>query len=118
MAENLQMVLDNQNSWIYVIDPDTYALKYINARPTPLLRRPVWECRVTKLSLKEYSLQNLPCARYPVNINQTMEVYNPVLKVWSMADASYIRWESQDAVCSPAMILRRIRNKTGDAARY
>ena len=26
-----------------------------------------------------------------------MEVYNPLLKVWSMADASLIRWGGEDA---------------------
>ena len=51
---------------------------------------------------KAFFDRNTPCRICPVrdiriNINQTMEVYNPVLKVWSMADASYIRWESQDA---------------------
>ena len=30
-------------------------------------------------------------------INYTMEVYNPVLKVWSSADASRIHWGGKDA---------------------
>lgn len=31
-ARNLRMILDNQNTWIYVIDPDTYVLHFINAK--------------------------------------------------------------------------------------
>ena len=98
MAENLQMVLDNQNSWIYVIDPDTYALKYINAKTYAIAP----SARLGMPCYKAFFDRNTPCRICPVrdiriNINQTMEVYNPVLKVWSMADASYIRWESQDA---------------------
>ena len=31
-AENLHTLLDAQNSWIYVIDPDKYELLYINAK--------------------------------------------------------------------------------------
>ncbi|MFR5415414.1 MAG: PAS domain S-box protein, partial [Enterocloster bolteae] len=43
-----------------------------------------------------------PCQRCPMKqvedkINYTMEVYNPVLKVWSSADASRIHWGGKDA---------------------
>ena len=98
MAENLQMILDNQNSWIYVIDPDTYALKYINAKTYSIAP----DAHLGMPCHKAFFDRDTPCERCPVhdiriNINQTLEVYNPVLKVWSIADASYIRWESQDA---------------------
>lgn len=98
MAENLQMVLDNQNSWIYVIDPDSYELKYINAKtyaiaPNAALGIPCYEAFFNR---KE------PCKRCPARdirtkINRTMEVFNPLLNVWSLADASFIHWESGDA---------------------
>ena len=32
---NLERVLNNQNSWIYVIDGDTYELRYINEKDAP-----------------------------------------------------------------------------------
>lgn len=31
-AAGLQMALDNQNSWIYIIDPDDFHLIYINEK--------------------------------------------------------------------------------------
>jgi PAS domain-containing protein len=31
-AEELRFILDNQDAWIYVVDPDSYALCYVNAR--------------------------------------------------------------------------------------
>lgn len=35
--EALQAILDAQNSWIYVIDPDTYELLYINRKTMSLV---------------------------------------------------------------------------------
>ena len=66
MAENLQMVLDNQNSWIYVIDPDTYALKYINAKtyaiaPSARLGMPCYKAFFDRNT----PCRICPCARYP-----------------------------------------------------
>ena len=43
-----------------------------------------------------------PCEECPAknisrNINRTMEIFNPVLNVWTEADASLIRWGEKDA---------------------
>ena len=43
-----------------------------------------------------------PCSKCPMKdidqkINCTLEVYNPILKVWSLADASLIRWRKKEA---------------------
>ena len=35
--QNLCSLLDAQSSWIYVVDPDTYMLKYINAQAQRLI---------------------------------------------------------------------------------
>ena len=35
-AEEVTSILDNQNAWIYIIDPDTCRLKYPNARTREL----------------------------------------------------------------------------------
>lgn len=55
-------------------------------------------------------------------INYTMEVYNPVLKVWSSADAPGYTGAERMPACCAAMILHAIRrrkkivqiNKTGE----
>lgn len=97
-AQNLQLILDNQNSWIYVINPDTYILYYINAKTHTIAPS-------AKLGMRCYEAffdRKNPCTRCPARgvreaINQTLEVFNPVLKVWALADASYIQWESREA---------------------
>lgn len=98
MAVNLQMILDNQNSWIYVIDPDTYVLKYINAKTYALAP----DARLGMRCYEAFFNREAPCKRCPARgirdtINQTLEIYNPILRVWAMADASFIHWESKDA---------------------
>lgn len=97
-AQNLQMVLDNQNSWIYVIDPDTYELEYINEKTYKIAP----EAQLGMRCYNAFFNRESPCKQCPAynireNVNKTMEIYNPVLKVWSLADASFIRWGIQDA---------------------
>lgn len=95
---DLHTLLDTQNSWIYVIDPDAYTLQYINARTYAL----VPDARVGMCCHKAFFQRNEPCENCPARkiretINQTLEVYNPVLQVWTMADASLVRWSGRDA---------------------
>ena len=98
MARDLEMVLDNQNSWIYVIDPDTYLLRYINAKTREIAP----DSQIGMPCYQAFFDRRQPCDQCPARnirekVNQTMEVYNPVLKVWTIADASFIHWGQQDA---------------------
>ncbi|MCH1983039.1 diguanylate cyclase [Ruminococcus sp. OA3] len=97
-VENLHTLLDSQNSWIYVIDPNTYELRYINAKTSKIAPA----AKVGMSCHKAFFDRMIPCAACPMkdirkNTNKTMEIYNPLLKVWSLADASLIRWGSQEA---------------------
>lgn len=97
-ADGLRMILDNQNSWIYVIDPDTFALQYINAKTYAIAP----ESKVGMLCYEAFFNRTAPCEVCPARdirskVNRTLEIYNPVLKVWSMADASFVRWGNRDA---------------------
>lgn len=97
-AENLKMLLDHQNSWIYVIDPDTFELHYINEKT----KRIAPQSKLGMRCHEAFFERTEACVDCPVKdirnkINATIEKYNPVLKVWSSADASYIKWENKDA---------------------
>lgn len=96
--KDLRMLLNTQNSWIYVIDPDSFRLQYINAKTHEI----VPEARVGMHCYEAFFHRSSPCAQCPARgirekVNHTMEIYNPVLKVWSIADASLIRWSGKDA---------------------
>ena len=97
-AEDLRTILDNQNSWIYVIDPDRYTLLYINAKT----QHTVPEVQLGMRCYEAFFHRDSPCERCPARgirqaRNQTLEVYNPLLQVWSLADASLIGWGDRDA---------------------
>lgn len=97
-ARDLRTLLDTQNSWIYVIDPDTCQLQYINAKTYAL----VPDAKIGMRCYEAFFKRKEPCEicaarNIRETVNQTLEIYNPVLKVWSLADASLIRWSGKDA---------------------
>lgn len=99
-ARSLMEVLDNQNSWIYVIDPESCELMYINRKTRTIAPN----AREGMRCYEAFFERSAPCVECPARQmrqsgqpNFTMEVYNPVLCVWSAADASSITWKGKDA---------------------
>ena len=98
-AAAMKTVLDNQNSWIYVIEPGTYRLLYINQKTKDL----VPSSEAGMYCYEAFFDRTAPCVRCPARSvgnaskNCTMEVYNPLLRVWSSADASLITWKNRPA---------------------
>ena len=98
LAEDLRTILDHQNSWIYVVDPEDYSLLFVNDKT----RESVPEVRLGMRCYEAFFHRERPCERCPLEkarhtVNFTMEVYNPVLKIWSSADASQIHWGDKTA---------------------
>ena len=98
LAEDLCTVLDHQDSWIYVVDAKTKELLYINEKTHRLAP----DSRVGMRCHEAFFCKDEPCSKCPMKdidqkINCTLEVYNPILKVWSLADASLIRWRKKEA---------------------
>lgn len=98
--QNLCSLLDAQSSWIYVVDPDTYMLKYINAQAQRLISGAKAGTRCYE-ALFGYST---PCERCPMKEKlacpagaEQMELYNSRLKIWNLAEASTIKWDGTDA---------------------
>ena len=114
-AAAMKTVLDNQNSWIYVIEPGTCRLLYINQKTKDL----VPSSEVGMYCYEAFFDRTEPCARCPARSvgsaskNCTMEIYNPMLRVWSSADASLITWKNRPAcLLSCHDITRYKENKT------
>lgn len=96
--QNLEGVLNNQNSWIYVIDGETYELRYINEKT----RQIAPDSSLGMCCYEAFFNRNEPCHRCPVKEcsgkgGSVLEIYNPVLKVWTLADSSRIRWGDREA---------------------
>ena len=96
--QNLEGILNNQNSWIYVIDGETYQLRYINEKTYQIAP----ETRLGMCCYEAFFKRNEPCEHCPVREcagkeSSILEVYNPVLNVWTLADSSRIRWGDREA---------------------
>lgn len=95
---NLQSVLDHQRVWLYVLDPNTYILRYINGRTKEL----VPEAETGQLCYEVFYHREKPCEncvmKHAKKTGQsTMEIYNPYLKLWVLADASIVEWNRKKA---------------------
>lgn len=98
MAQDLRSLLDKQNTWIYVIDPETYELFYMNEKA--LTNAP--EAKVGMTCYKAFFDRDRPCEHCPAKgirgkMDGSMQRYNPALKVWSEMGASLVKWGDKDA---------------------
>lgn len=114
-AESLRLLLDNQNAWIYVIDPETYELFYINQKTMAIAP----ESRVGMCCHQAFFGSETPCKTCPARgirgkLNATLDVYNPVLNVWSEADCSLIKWGDKDACLLTCRDISRFK-ESGEA---
>lgn len=97
-TENLVSILDNQRSWIYVIDPDTFKLRFINAATKELVPgakegMTCYEC----LQNRSTRCEICPAVDIRENRNGRVVVSNEYLNLKVVADASLIRWDDEDA---------------------
>ncbi len=96
---SMKEILDNQNSYIYVVDPDSMRLLFVNEKT----RRLVPDAEPGQCCHRAFFHRADRCARCPAKDlngknNQTLEIYNPLLRVWTMADACMISWEGKEAL--------------------
>ena len=94
IAEDFRTILDNQNAWIYIIDPETCKLKYLNAKT----RREAPNAKVGMPCYKALMGQNQRCPGCPcVNILQTKtgsaRMYSEVFGHNMLAEATLVKWE-------------------------
>ena len=97
--ESLCTMLDNQNSWIYLVDPKSFELLYINRGLSSIFPN---AC-IGKRCYESFFQQGYPCADCPVQrLSETqnslvLEIYQPLLNSWLLADASLIPWRNEPA---------------------
>ena len=115
--EDMRGLLDSQDSWIYVIDPGTYHMMYINRKTLELASN----SRTGMRCYEAFFNRNKPCEICPARRLKEggchkLEVYNPILKVWSMANASWITWEGRDAIMLCCHDITRYKEEASDVS--
>lgn len=97
-AENLRHILDSQDAWIYVIDPDTCDLKFINAKTRKLAP----DGKVNTPCYKTFMNRDSRCEGCPaLNIHETGNcaaiMDNPNFGLRARAQATKILWDGEAA---------------------
>ncbi|WP_232697462.1 diguanylate cyclase domain-containing protein [Brevibacillus daliensis] len=98
-----QSILDNLNSWAYVINKNTYELLFINKKTPDLVSGSM----VGKLCYEVFfDGREAPCEQCPMQEleksnknNYTVELYNHVYNMWTSTTASWIKWNDNSEVC-------------------
>ena len=97
-AEDLSSILDNQNAWIYIIDPDTCQLKYLNKKTKALAPNvaPGMKCYSTLLGCEE-RCEGCPSKNIRKQKTASATLYNRKFDLDVLAEATLIQWEGQES---------------------
>ena len=97
-AQELRFVLDNQDAWIYVVDPQTYKLRYVNSRLQE--KNPQAMAGMTCYRVMEN--RNIPCAHCPLQKladrkNHSCLFCDRKYQEPILLEATKIRWDGENA---------------------
>lgn len=97
-AEELQSILDNQNAWIYIIDPDTCELKYLNAKTRALAPdvTPGMRCYKALMGMEE-RCPGCPSLEIRRMKNANNRIYNDKFDLNVQAEATLIQWGGEES---------------------
>lgn len=99
--KTIKAVMDNLNSWTYVINKNTYELLFINQKTLSIAPN----TEINQLCYKAFWNRDKPCEVCPMHeLSEeksfcTIELYNDNLNVWTSANASYIEWNEEKSAC-------------------
>lgn len=97
---DLCSILDAQNAWIHVMDPESKNLMFINnrIRQSAPDAEPGLPCYKALLN-RETPCENCPAARLGAECrHDSVEMHDPDLDRWYDAEASLIQWNGEEAV--------------------
>ena len=107
-AEEIRSILDSQNAWISIVDPQTWELKYLNAK----LRNAFPDAKIGIPCYQVLMGRQTPCEGCPCrNILETKEasavLHNKHNGVVTETEAVLVKWGGKQA----CMVTHRKRNK-------
>ena len=109
-AQEIRTILDSQNAWITIVDPETWELKYLNAK----LRKAIPDVKPGMRCYEAMMGRQSPCEGCPCqHILETKEasavLYNDQRDVWTETDAALVQWGGKQ---SCMVTHRKIRKDT------
>lgn len=94
LLEDMKRIFENQFSWVYVVDPDTYTISFCNGRTLEL----VPDIKKDSICHKALLGKDTPCAECPINKGEcggTSFIRNDVLGLSVNSSASPIHWDGK-----------------------
>ena len=97
-AKGLASILDNQNAWIYIIDPDSCELKYLNAKTRQLAPRvkPGMRCYRALMGKME-RCPGCPALGIRDRKNNSAFMKNEKFDLETLAEATLIQGEDEES---------------------
>ena len=97
-ATELASILDNQNAWLYIIDPDTCRLKYLNKKTRELAPsvQPGDLCYKALMGL-DSRCPGCPARNIRKHKNRSTTMENKKFNLTVQADATLITWEGEES---------------------
>ncbi len=97
-AQELHSILDYQNNWIYIIDLDTFELKYINRKTRKMAPDAEVGMKCYQaLRNKEERCEECPLINLHKEKNKEQIIRNDHLGLTILAEATQITWEGKEA---------------------
>ena len=96
--QNLQSILNSQNAWIYVIDPETFRLRYVNEQTrnlSPVVREGAYCYEV--LMNRSSRCPDCPARNILEDLNRESFIDNTHMGLYVRAEASRICWDGEDS---------------------
>ena len=96
-ADNLHAILDRQDIWLYVIDPDTCELKFLNEKVRKIAPNGAGKPCYKVIRNRNCRCENCPAANIRQEKNKSLVIENSTFGPRVAANASEIRWNNESA---------------------
>lgn len=92
------IILENQDTWLYIVDPNDYALLYLNAKTKSLAP----EAQIGTTCHRVFYHRDTPCENcilraFEKQGTRSCEMYNPILNVWFVTSVAPICWNNRSS---------------------
>ena len=95
---DLGSILDNQNAWIYIVDPDTCELKYLNAKTKELASHAeAGMCCYRELKGLQERCPDCPAKDIRKKRTKCKLMYNERFGLRVVAEATLIQWDGEES---------------------
>lgn len=106
-------MLDNQGSYMYIIDPETMKVLYSNSLCQKVIGADPagWPC------YRAMMRRRAPCEKCPVALlkqegkTRPMELFNPSYNLWFLCEASHLSWNGRPAILVNSLDVTRYRDE-------